>query len=206
MAGKSRNRKPLELAAFIGIESLCLARQPAGWNRRSKATRAVGVHHRRGGHTVGDTILRAEVGATAGMVAIEHLGADGMKIEQYVKIAPVAMHHGGQRWLFVCPVTGDHARKLYRYPGSRLFCSRKGLSEPVTYRCQRDSGAKRVMRQLWEVKGRVGAKGGLLGAFDQPDHMSNRDYIRHASRYLELASRLDLSTREFKFRRATSGG
>ncbi|WP_133000240.1 hypothetical protein [Luteimonas arsenica] len=203
MAGKARNRKPLEWATFIGIDSLSLARQPAGWNRRGEARRVVGIRHLRGGSAIAETILRAEVGVTAGLLTIEHRGADGMKIEQSVELAPIAMPRGGQRWCFVCPVTGGLARKLYRYPGLWHFCSRKGLPEPVTYGCQRDSAAKRTMRQIWELRERLGDKGPLLGSLAEPDGMSEAEFLRHVRRYLQLASRLNFSPHGIKMRKAS---
>jgi hypothetical protein len=202
MAGKSQNRKSLESAVYIAVDSLDLARMPAGWEKRGKAIRAVMVQHRCRNRTDAETELRAVVEKTAGVAVLEHRGADGMLIEQCVGLAAVPQHFGGQRWFFVCPVTGSRARKLYRYPGMRTFCSRRGLSEPVTYRCQRDSGAKRVVRQIWEVRGRLGAKGGLLSAFDKPDGMNDAEFFRHLSRYLQLASRLDFSADGIKMKRA----
>ena len=115
------------------------------------------------------------------------------------------MPRGGQRWLFVCPVTGGHARKLYRYEGSRQFCSRQGLPGPTSYHCQRDAGAKRVMRQIWELRRRIGAKGALLEAFDKPADMADAEFIRYARRYLELADRLEFTIHGLKFKRAAYG-
>ena len=201
MAGKARNRKPLESAVFLAVEILDLARMPAGWAERGKATRVATIQHRHGRRTIAETRVHAVVERAAGVATIQHRGVDGTRIEQSLGLAPVAQHFGGQRWFFVCPVTGERARKLYLYPGSRQFCSRRGLPEPVTYHCQRDSGAKRVMRQIWELRHQIGVKGPLLGAFDKPYGMSDAEFIRRAGRYLNLAGRLDLSTREFKFRR-----
>lgn len=202
MARKLRNRKALELSICIDIGSLCLARQPAGWNRCGKANRAVGLRHVRGTCVFAETTLRARVGATTGLVAIEHRDASGSRIEQWVELATISMPRGGQRWLFVCPVTGGRARKLHRHPGSRQFCSRQGLPEPVSYQCQRDSGAKRVMRQIWELRRRMGTKGSLFEAFDKPADMADAEFTRHAQRYLELADRLDFTNRGLKLKRA----
>jgi hypothetical protein len=41
----------------------------------------------------------------------------------------------------------------------------------------------------------------LTRVFDKPNDMTDAEFIRRTARYLELANRLDLSTREFKFRR-----
>jgi hypothetical protein len=62
------------------------------------------------------------------------------------------------------------------------------------------------MRQIWEVRRRIGVTGSLLGAFDRPSNMTEAEFIRRTARYLELANRLDLSTREFKFRRNNVAG
>lgn len=201
MAGKARNRKPLESAVLLAVDILALARMPAGWAKHGKATRAVTIQHRHGRRTIAETRVHAVVERTAGVAMIQHSDIDGTRIKQSLGLAPVAQHFGGQRWFFVCPVTGDRARKLYWYPGLQQFCSRRGLPEPATYHCQRDSGAKRVMRQIWELRRRIGVNGPLLGAFDKPGGMSDAEFIRYGCRYLELASRLDLSNREFRFRR-----
>jgi len=202
MAGKARNRVPLELATCISIDSLSLARQPKGWNSRGRAMRSVSLRHSRGAHTVAMTSLYAEIAPTSGTVKVEHQTDDGQRFKQSVDIEPIPTGNGGHRWLLVCPVTGGHARKLYRYPGSRLFCSRMGLAEPVTYHCQRDAGAKRVMRQIWELRHRIGAKGALLQAFDKPAGMADAEFIRYARRYLELADRLDFTIHGLKLKRA----
>lgn len=187
----------------LSIENLDLARMPAGWDKRGKAVRAVRVYHRRRGRTVAETKLSGEIESTAGIALLEHRGADGMLIEQSIRLEPVPQHFGGQRWFFVCPVTGNRARKLYRYPGLRQFCSRKGLPESVTYSCQRDSAAKRTMRQIWELRGRLGDKGPLLGSLANPDGMSEAEFLRHVRRYLQLASRLNFSIHGIKMKKAS---
>jgi hypothetical protein len=125
-----------------------------------------------------------------------------MRIEQAVRLEPVPQHFGGHQWLFLCPITGMRARKLYRQSGMQRFCSRRGLPEPVTYRCQRDSAANRVMRQIWELRDRLGDKGPLLGSLAKPDDMSDAEFVRHVRRYLELASQLDFSIHGIKMKRA----
>lgn len=198
MAGKTRNRIPLELSTWIDIDSLGLARHPKGWVGRGKSVRATRLQHLRGAVVFAETTLRAQINPAGGLVVIEHCDAHGARIEQSVELAAAPMPRGGQRWFFACPVTGGHARKLYRFPGSQQFCSRKGLPAPITYHCQRDSGAKRVMRQIWELRRRLGDKGTLFSVLDKPDEMSNAEYIQHASRYLELADRLEFSTTGIK--------
>jgi hypothetical protein len=77
-----------------------------------------------------------------------------------------------------------------------------GLDEPVTYHCQRDAGAKRVMRQIWELRRRIGANGALLEAVDKPADMADAEFIRYARRYLELADRLNFTIHGLKLKRA----
>src|SRR5688500_13962672 len=113
MAGKSRNRIPLESAMYLSIDCLHLARMPAGWHRRGKAIRELKVHHQRWGHIVAETRLSAEIQETAGVVSLKHHGVDGWPIAQTLDLEPVPQPFGGQRWFFVCPVTGMRARKLY---------------------------------------------------------------------------------------------
>jgi len=204
MTGKARNRKPLETATCLCIDSLGLARMPAGWSERGKAIRAVRVLHQRRGRTVSETELHAEVEAAGGKVRLEHRGTDGALIEQLVQLEPVAQHFGGQRWFFCCPVTGDRARKLYRYPGMLGFCSRRGLPDPVTYRSQRDSGAERVMRQIWELRAKLGDKNWMLGRLDKPDDMVDAEFHRYVVRYLELTRQLDCSIHGFRMKRTAS--
>lgn len=188
---------------YLPVDCLHLARMPAGWDRRGKATRVVGIHHRCRNRAVAETDLHAEIDKSAGVALLKHRGTDGMRFEQSVRLEPVPQHFGGQRWFFVCPVTGNRARKLYRYPGMSGFCSRAGLPEPVTYRCQRDSAAKRTVRQIWELRDRLGDKGWLLGALAQPEGMDDVEFFRYVFRYRELASRLDFSIHGIKMKRAT---
>jgi hypothetical protein len=203
MAGKARNRQPLESAMYLSIDCLHLARMPAGWNKRGKATRAVRVQHRCRNRTVAETLIRAEIGDMTGTALLEHRGSDAALIEQSVGLEPLPQHFGGQRWFFVCPVTGNRARKLYRYPGMSGFCSRAGLPAPVTYRCQRDSAAQRAMRQIWELRDRLGDKSWLLGSLAKPENMDDVEFCRYVFRYLQLASRLDFSIHGIKLRRPT---
>jgi hypothetical protein len=202
MAGKARNRKPLEQALYLSIDCLHLVRMPAGWDRRGKATRSVRVQHRRRNQTVAETDLHAEIETSAGVALLKHRGVDGMVIEQSVRLEPVSQHFGGQRWFFICPITGARARKLHRQAGMRWFCSRQGLPEPVTYRSQRDSAAQRTMRQIWELRDRLGDRGWLLGALAKPEDMDDMEFCRYVFRYLELASRLDFSIHGLKVKRA----
>lgn len=201
MAGKSRNRKPLEGAAYISVDCLSLARMPAGWDARGPARRDVRIEHRFGSRIRAETVLRAAVEKTAGAAVLEHRSADGTVIEQSVGLEAVPQHFGGHRWFFVCPVTGSRARKLYCFPGMRTFCSRRGLSGSITYRSQRDSGAKRVMRQIWELRGRLGAGGRLFDAFERPHGMCEKEFLRCLIRYLELSGRLELSVDGIKIKR-----
>lgn len=201
MATKLRSRKHLEAAIYLSIDCLSLARMPAGWRKRGKVMRAVKIQHRLHNRTTAETDLRAEFDETAGAVTLKHRGIDGMVIEHSVLLEPIRQHFGGQRWFFLCPRTGARARKLYRYPGMLEFSSRLGLQAQVSYRSQRDSGAKRVMRQIWDLRAKVGDTHCLLGTLDQPQGMSGAEYIRYAIRYLELADRLDFSTRGFNLRR-----
>ena len=205
MAAEMRNRKPIEAATYLSIDCLSLARMPAGGHKHGKAVRAVKIRHRLQNLTVAETDLQAEFDQTGGAVALKHRGVDGMFFEHSVRLEPVPQHFGGQRWFFVCPRAGARARKLYRYPGMLEFSCRQGLPTNVTYHCQRDSGAKRVMRQIWQLRAKVGDTRCLLGTLDQPEGMSDAKYIRHAIRYLQLADRLDFSTRGIKLRRTPSG-
>ena len=196
-----RNRKPIEAATYLSIDCLDLARMPAGWHKHGKAVRAVKIQHRRHNRAVAETELQVEFDDAAGAVALKHRGVDGMLFEHSLRLEPVPQHFGGRRWFFACPITGTRARKLYRFPGMHQFSSRKGLPAQVIYRNQRDSGAKRVMRQIWELRAKVGDTRCLLGTLDHPEGMSDAEYSRYAIRYLQLADRLDFSTRGIKLRR-----
>lgn len=202
MAGKSRNRKPVESALYISVDCLNLARMPTGWDKRGSAMRRVRVQHRLRNRIDAETELRVVVERNTGIALLEHRDFHGLLIEQSVELEAVPQHFGGHRWLFVCPVSGCRARKLYRFPGMRTFCSRRGLSQPVTYGSQRDSGAKRVMRQIWELRARVGAKGRLFDEFEKPHSMRDDEFSQCIFRYLELASRLDLSTDGIRMKRS----
>jgi hypothetical protein len=67
----------------------------------------------------------------------------GRMVRQTVRLVQTRPHFGGQRWWFVCPVTGERVAKLYLSPGGRGFVGR--LAADLTYLSCRESGRYRAV-------------------------------------------------------------
>lgn len=63
--------------------------------------------------------------------------------QQTIRLVRTRPHFGGQRWWFVCPVTGARVAKLYLPPGGRGFVGRRAAG--LTYRSCRESGRYRAV-------------------------------------------------------------
>lgn len=194
-----RTRPKIESVPFLGTDSLSLSRCQAGQQR--EAARAAKVLHQLGGRTVGETSLRATIGPEVGSLKIEHRHSDGEEFEQQIDLVSLERHFGGRTWFFLCPKTGNRARKLYLWPEHGRFCHRLASSVPPTYASQRVGGANRVMHSIWAIRGKLDAEGGLLSSFEKPDGMSQKQFIAYTRRYLMLASRLDFTNEGFRLRR-----
>jgi hypothetical protein len=69
-----------------------------------------------------------------------------------------ALHTGGRRWWFLCPVTGTRVGKLYLAPGATHFAGRKAHN--LTYMSCRKSGReKRLWRSVAKLLGRSELEG-----------------------------------------------
>ena len=192
-------RPKIESVLYLSIGCLDLAGHQVG--QRCEARRAAKLLHQRGERTVGETIFRATIGPTTGIMKISHRSAHGGAFEQHLVLASIERHFGGRTWFFVCPVTGKHARKLHLWPQHGLFCHRLAACVPPTYASQRVGGVERIIRSIWAVRRKLDAEGGLLSSFEKPDWMPQRQFIAYARRYLMLAGRLDFTIEGFRLRK-----
>lgn len=90
--------------------------------------------------------------------------------------APVRL--GGQRWWWVCPLTGRRVFKLYLPLGGWQFWSRQGYR--LGYACQRETKADRRMRRARRLHRALGGDGEALGGElpPKPKGMRWRTYDR----------------------------
>ena len=72
-----------------------------------------------------------------------------------ISMISTALHSGGRRWWFICPVTGDRVGKLYLPPGATHFAGRHAHN--LTYTSCRESGReKRLWRRMAKLSNRHG--------------------------------------------------
>jgi hypothetical protein len=72
---------------------------------------------------------------------------DGVRIHVAISMISTALHTGGRRWWFVCPVTGKRVGKLYLPDGATHFAGRQ--AHDLTYRsCQESGRDKRFWRKI----------------------------------------------------------
>ena len=192
-------RPKIESALLLPISCLDLAGHQVGQN--FEAIRVAKLIHRRGRQLAGETSSRATIGRTTGIMSLAHRGAHGRTFEQHLELTSLERHFGGRSWFFVCPLTGKRARKLYLWPEHGQFCHRLASSVPATYASQRVGGIQRVFLSIWAVRRKLEAKGGLLSSFEKPDWMPQRQFIAYSWRYLQLADRLDFTTKGFSLRK-----
>jgi hypothetical protein len=79
--------------------------------------------------------------------------AHGEQICRVISMTSTTLHTGGQRWRFICPVTGKRVGKLYLPVGATDFAGRK--AHDLTYTSCRESGReKRLWRRIDKRLGR----------------------------------------------------
>jgi hypothetical protein len=76
--------------------------------------------------------------------------ANGPRIQQQtVRLVLTQPNFGGQRWWFLCPVTGSRVAKLYLPPGGRGFVGRRAAH--LTYRSCRESVGSGPFCLVWRL-------------------------------------------------------
>jgi hypothetical protein len=89
----------------------------------------------------------------------------------------------GHRWLFICPLRGNPAQKLYLPNGAQRFGGR--LAFRLKYVSQRLGRADRLARKARKLHRRLGGDGQALGAIppDRPKGMRQVTYERLLARW-----------------------
>jgi hypothetical protein len=73
--------------------------------------------------------------------------AHGKQMFRAISMTSTALHLGGRRWWFICPVTGERVGKLYLPDGASEFAGRK--AHDLTYTSCRESGHfERLRRRI----------------------------------------------------------
>jgi len=76
----------------------------------------------------------------------------GASIHVAISMMSTALHTGGRRWWFICPVTGKRVGKLYLPAGATHFARRQ--ADDLTYRsCQNSGRDKRLWRKIAKLLG-----------------------------------------------------
>ena len=100
------------------------------------------------------------------------------KIDYNVRLSRSKPHYGGERFWFICPVTGRRVGKLYLPAGGDIFASRHAYR--LAYACQSEGFTDRALRKKWK----------LLAKFDdrldlplRPKGMHEKTYERLLAQY-----------------------
>lgn len=71
----------------------------------------------------------------------------GVPIHVAISMISTALHTGGRRWWFICPVMGTRVGKLYLPAGATQFAGRQAHNLTYTS-CQESGRDKRVWRKI----------------------------------------------------------
>ncbi|MGY6643805.1 MAG: hypothetical protein ACXIVD_01170 [Salinarimonas sp.] len=105
--------------------------------------------------------------------------ADGYEtVEQSVQLLTRPQPFGGHRWFARCPTTGASCAKLYKPKGANRFAARKAWNG-LSYRVQRLSAHRRVLRRAYKLRQRMGDVDGKIGdPIAKPKWMRCQTYQR----------------------------
>lgn len=76
---------------------------------------------------------------------------NGAPVTQTITLMRSTPNFGGERWWFVCPISGARVRALYLPPGAKLWGSRGG--HDLVYQSQRESGRDRAVFRMLTKRG-----------------------------------------------------
>ena len=145
------------------------------------------------GEQVASIGYRAKLGTDAGTFTLGYTTThDGERrnITCTVSLVTLPCHYGGRRWYFVCPYTGRHACKLYKWPGIEKFCHREAIRPKPTYASQRVGGLDRIYSQRWALRRKLSDEySDLFGEPCKPKWMRWRTFQRYLDRDAELEAR-----------------
>jgi hypothetical protein len=80
-------------------------------------------------------------------------GVDGEAYHVAISMISTALHTGGRRWWFICPVTGRRVGKLYLPAGATHFAGRQAHNLAYTS-CQERGRDERFWRKMAKLLGR----------------------------------------------------
>ena len=95
-------------------------------------------------------------------------------------MAAVPQPFGGLRWWFICPRTGGRVAKLHWPPGALMFASRR--AHRLAYRSQRESPRIRALNRAFQLRDRLGAKGGIGSYIEKPRWMRRATFEKEKAK------------------------
>jgi hypothetical protein len=96
--------------------------------------------------------------------------------ENHITLTTSPQPFGGRRWFFICPRTGQNAKKLHLPSGADTFASRKAYR--LGYQSQRESPRDRSSSRAFALRGKIGGKGGIGDYIAKPKGMHARTFKR----------------------------
>jgi len=115
---------------------------------------------------------------------------DGRETRTRVACRSISQPFGGERWFFVCPLTGTLVQKLFLPPQEEAFASRGAHN--ISYRSERLPDAERRYQRLTRFESRLRmefARRGCLSGFP------HRPRGMHAATYERLTARWETLVR-----------
>lgn len=76
------------------------------------------------------------------------------RIDYKIRLSRSKANYGGERFWFLCPVTGKRVSKLYLHPGGDIFASRHAYG--LAYRTQSESWEYRAVSKKWKIVRKAG--------------------------------------------------
>lgn len=151
------------------------------------------------GEVSNSVAFRIQTADARGTLALlfEMTSADGStaSIHCCVDLRATLQQFGGQRWWFICPLSGRRVIKLYLPSGSRTFASRH--AHRLGYLSQREMPQDRALSKTYKARERLGSVGGVGDYIERPKRMHRRTFERELAKINEAEAALELQTKLF---------
>ncbi len=130
-----------------------------------------------------------DLSADAPYLRLHYTHARTTQMDYRVRLVTTRPHYGGERWWFVCPLTGKRCAVLYSPAGQPYFGSR--LAFKLKYPSQNENGWDRLLRRYHKRKEQYGAPEWADGWFPRPKGMHQRTYEQRVAELDRLNLILD---------------
>jgi hypothetical protein len=138
------------------------------WTDKSTGEQVASVSYESDTHNKQDSFLRIHYTLTK----------EQKKIDYKIQLSRTQANYGGERFWFICPVTGRRVSKLYLPSGGDIFASRHAYK--LLYACQNEGYKDRMLRKKWKLLGKLDPD---LNYPYRPKGMHQKTYERLLEKY-----------------------